>query len=188
MAVVSSGCKSFLDTPRTLEYLETEGVCVGTFADGRDGPVDFPAFFTRESGIRSPKVFQNEAEAAAIICKSTPLQSMRSTTLSTNTRPDAQSKLPVSSGILFANPVPLESSIAKADMDKIIDEAVKLADAEGYHGSDNTPFVLAKIRELSGGKSVAANEALVKSNVKRAARVAVELSRLETVVENNDDR
>lgn len=68
MAVVSSGCKSFLDIPRTLEYLETEGVCVGTFADGRQGPVDFPAFFTRDSGIKSPKVIQNEAEAAAIVC------------------------------------------------------------------------------------------------------------------------
>ena len=68
VAVVSSGCKSFLDIPRTLEYLETEGVCVGTFADGRHGSVDFPAFFTRDSGIKSPKVIRNETEAAAIIC------------------------------------------------------------------------------------------------------------------------
>lgn len=70
MAVVSSGCKSFLDIPRTLEYLETEGVLVGTFADGRTGPVDFPAFFSRDSGVKSPKVIQDEEEAAAIICKS----------------------------------------------------------------------------------------------------------------------
>lgn len=70
VAVVSSGCKSFLDIPRTLEYLETEGVCVGTFADGRAGQVDFPAFFTRDSGIKSPKIIQDEAEAAAIICES----------------------------------------------------------------------------------------------------------------------
>jgi len=69
VTVISSGCKSFLDIPRTLEYLETEGVCVGTFADGRDGAVDFPAFFTRDSGIRSPRVIQDEAEAAAIVCK-----------------------------------------------------------------------------------------------------------------------
>lgn len=70
VTVISSGCKSFLDIPRTLEYLETEGVCVGTFADGREGAVDFPAFFTRESGFRSPRTIQNEAEAAAIVCKS----------------------------------------------------------------------------------------------------------------------
>lgn len=69
VAVISSGCKSFLDIPRTLEYLETEGVCTGTFADGRQGPVDFPAFFTRESGVKSPRVIKDEAEAAAIICK-----------------------------------------------------------------------------------------------------------------------
>ncbi|KAJ5478386.1 hypothetical protein N7530_003895 [Penicillium desertorum] len=159
VTVISSGCKSFLDIPRTLEYLETEGVCVGTFADGRDGAVDFPAFFTRESGVRSPRVIQNEAEAAAIVY--------------------AQSKLPVSSGIHFANPVPLEHSIPKAEMDLVIEEAIRLSHVEGYHGSDNTPFVLAKIKELSGGKSVVANRALIESNVKRATLVAVELAKLE---------
>lgn len=64
-------------------------------------------------------------------------------------------------------------------MDRIIEEAVRLADVEGYKGSDNTPFVLAKIKELSGGKSVIANRALIESNVKRATRVAVELAQLE---------
>lgn len=68
VAVISSGCKSFLDIPRTLEYLETEGVLVGTFADGRTGSVDFPAFWTRESGVQSPRVIENEADAAAMIC------------------------------------------------------------------------------------------------------------------------
>lgn len=69
VAVVSSGCKSFLDIPRTLEYLETQGVGVGTFADGRDGTVEFPAFWTRESGVRSPLTIRDEKEAAAIIRK-----------------------------------------------------------------------------------------------------------------------
>ncbi|KEY81180.1 hypothetical protein IdgA [Aspergillus fumigatus] len=159
VAVVSSGCKSFLDIPRTLEFLETEGVCVGTFADGREGSVDFPAFFSRDSGIKSPRVIRDEAEAAAIIY--------------------AQSKLPVSSGIHFANPVPAEQSIPKGEMDIIIEEAIRLAEVEGHRGSDNTPFVLAKIKELSGGKSVIANRALVEANVKRATKVAVELSKLE---------
>lgn len=68
MAVVSSGCKSFLDIQRTLEYLETEGVVVAAFADGRKGDVDFPAFFTRDSGIKAPRVIQNEQDAAAIVC------------------------------------------------------------------------------------------------------------------------
>ena len=70
VAVISSGCKSFLDIPRTLEYLETQGVGVGTFADGREGNVDFPAFWTRDSGTPSPVTINDEKEAAAIICKS----------------------------------------------------------------------------------------------------------------------
>jgi pseudouridine-5'-phosphate glycosidase/pseudouridine kinase len=69
IAVISSGCKSFLDIPRTLEYLETQGAGVFTFADGRTGDVDYPAFYTRESGVKSPMVVQNAQEAAAIICK-----------------------------------------------------------------------------------------------------------------------
>lgn len=73
VAVVSSGCKSFLDIPRTLEYLETQGVGVGTFADGREGKVEFPAFWTRESGITSPLSIRDEKEAAAIICEHLPL-------------------------------------------------------------------------------------------------------------------
>lgn len=69
VTVISSGCKSFLDIPRTLEYLETEGVGVATFADGREGNVDFPCFYSRDSGVRSPMVLQNEMEAAAVICR-----------------------------------------------------------------------------------------------------------------------
>lgn len=68
VAVISSGPKGFLDIPRTLEYLETQGALVATFADGREGPVDFPAFWARDSGIRSSMVLQDEKEAAAIIC------------------------------------------------------------------------------------------------------------------------
>lgn len=69
VAVISSGCKSFLDIPRTLEYLETQGVGVATFSDGRHGEVEFPAFWTRESGVPSPFTIRNEKEAAAIICE-----------------------------------------------------------------------------------------------------------------------
>lgn len=70
VTVISSGCKNFLDLPKTLEYLETQGVCVSTFADGRgQGEVDFPAFYSRSSGVKSPSVVRDEREAAAIICK-----------------------------------------------------------------------------------------------------------------------
>ena len=70
VAVISSGPKGFLDIPRTLEYLETQGVHVSTFADGREGRVEFPAFWARDSGIKSPLVVYDEAEAASIIRKS----------------------------------------------------------------------------------------------------------------------
>jgi|SRR5947207_2597709 len=69
VTVISSGCKSFLDIPKTLEYLETQGVGVATFADGRDGNIDYPGFWTRDSGTRSPMVLHNEEEAAAVICE-----------------------------------------------------------------------------------------------------------------------
>jgi pseudouridine-5'-phosphate glycosidase len=92
---------------------------------------------------------------------------------------DAQSKLPIDSGLLFANPIPTEHSIPKAENDRIINEAIRAADLEGIHGSDNTPFILKKIRELSEGKTVHANRKLIESNVERGTKVAVELTKLE---------
>jgi pseudouridine-5'-phosphate glycosidase/pseudouridine kinase len=69
--------------------------------------------------------------------------------------------------------------MSKSEMDRVVEEAVRLANVEGYHGSDNTPFVLSKIKELSGSKSIIANRALIESNVKRATKVAIELAKLE---------
>lgn len=159
VAVISSGCKSFLDIPRTLEYLETQGVGVGTFADGREGNVDFPAFFSRDSGVKSPKVILDEADAAAIVY--------------------AQSQFPVQSGLLFANPVPEHSAMPKQDIDSIISQAVAEAEEKSIGGNANTPYILKRIRELSQGSSVKANKALVEANVVRGTKVAVELAKLE---------
>ncbi|QDS71695.1 hypothetical protein FKW77_008318 [Venturia effusa] len=164
VAVVSSGCKSFLDIPRTIEYLETEGVGIATFADGREGKVDFPAFWSRDSGVRSPVTVENEREAAAIIY--------------------AQMNLPVASGLLFANPIPSKWAIPKPEMDIIIHEAIKEANAAGIIGKDNTPFILNKIKELSGGKSLPANRALIVSNVKRGTNVAKELANFELMLDH----
>ena len=160
VAVISSGCKGFLDIPATLEYLETQGVLVSTFADGRDGPVSFPAFWARESGIKSPSVVRDEKEAAAMIL--------------------AQERLGVESGLLFANPIPHEHAVLRADMEAAIDRAVREAAEQGFSGSENTPFILRRIRELTDGKSVPANIALVQHNVARAAKIAKELSKLIT--------
>ncbi|CAN9464113.1 unnamed protein product [Alternaria alternata] len=168
VTVISSGCKSFLDIPRTIEYLETEGVGVGTFADGRQGNVDFPAFWSRDSGVKSPTTIADEIEAAAVIY--------------------AQHALQISSGLLFANPVPTDFAIPKDEMDVIIAEALKQAEASNISGKDNTPFVLAKIKELSKGKSIPANRALIESNVKRATIVARELAILEAKQEQAQGR
>ncbi|KAL6707811.1 hypothetical protein ACN47E_003711 [Coniothyrium glycines] len=168
VTVISSGCKSFLDIPRTIEYLETEGVGVGTFADGRTGDVDFPAFWSRDSAVRSPTTIANEIEAAAIIY--------------------AQHALQIQSGLLFANPVPSDFAIPKEEMDVVIAEALRQANASNISGKDNTPFVLAKIKELTRGKSIPANRALIESNVKRATIVARELAVLEAKQEEAQGR
>ncbi|KAL8721604.1 MAG: hypothetical protein Q9181_007675 [Wetmoreana brouardii] len=168
VAVISSGCKSFLDIPRTLEYLETQGVGVGTFADGRQGKVEFPAFWTRESGVQSPTVIHDEQEAAAVIF--------------------AQSSLGLASGLLFANPISSQHSIPKTQMDAIIAQAILDAETSGSIGSDNTPFVLARIRELTGGQTTTANRALVESNVIRGTKIACELAKLEADVGERLDR
>lgn len=159
VAVISSGCKSFLDIPRTLEYLETQGVGVGTFADGRRGKVDFPAFWSRDSGVRSPQTILDEADAAAIVF--------------------AQSTLPVHSGLLFANPVPEKAAMDKGVIDEYIAVAVAEADKNGIRGNANTPYILKRIRELSDGATVTANTALVEANIIRGTKVAVELAKLE---------
>lgn len=159
VAVVSSGCKSFLDIERTLEYLETEGVPVATFADGRQGKVDFPAFWTRDSGIQSPMILEDEKTAAAVI--------------------HAHKSLGLQSGLLFANPIPEPFSIAKAEMDKAIEEALEEAAQAGVTGAANTPFILAKIKDLTGKTSVKSNRALIENNVRRGTLVAGELIKLQ---------
>ncbi|CAK7271403.1 hypothetical protein SEPCBS119000_004586 [Sporothrix epigloea] len=159
VAVVSSGCKGFLDIAATLEYLETHGVYVGTFADGRPAKeVDFPAFWARESGIASPSVVADEAEAAAIVW--------------------AQEQLGIESGLLFANAIPPVAEVPRVEMEALIDRVVNEAAAGGHTGNRNTPFVLRRIRELTDHRTVGANLALVQANVARAAKMAVHLSEL----------
>ncbi|KMU83437.1 carbohydrate kinase [Coccidioides immitis H538.4] len=151
-----AGIKVLLQEDLVRSYLdvslsETQGVVVATFADGRKGPIDFPAFFTRDSGIQSPRTLRDAAEAAAII-------------------------------------VPEKHSFLKAEMDAIIAKAVELSHIEGIHGSDNTPYVLAKIKELSGGRSVETNRALVECNVEIGTKVAIELGKLESGSKDDGNR
>ena len=92
---------------------------------------------------------------------------------------DAQRSLSIISGMLFANPIPVEHSLEKSYMDGIIGQALHDASVSGSSGSDNTPFVLRRIRELTGGSTVDANSALIEANVLRGVKVAVELADLE---------
>ncbi|EGX92137.1 IdgA domain protein [Cordyceps militaris CM01] len=158
VAVIGSGCKGFLDIPRTLEFLETQGCLVSSFADGRQGSVDFPAFWARESGIKSPLTVTTEKEAASIIY--------------------AQEMLGIESGMFFANPISEEHGIPAAEMQVVIEQAVREANEKGFTGSNNTPYILGRLRELTSEKTVVANKALVHSNIIRATKVSVELSRL----------
>ncbi len=92
--------------------------------------------------------------------------------------------MPLTSGILFANPIPAEYSIPKNEMDTIIAQALKDARESGSVGSENTPFVLKRIREITKGESVTANRALVEANVARGTKVAVHLSNREQKIQD----
>lgn len=109
---------------------------------------------------------------------SIPRQSLYSKRLLTTV--DAQDFFRPASGFHFANPIPEEFSLPKSEIDKAIDQAVQEAAEQGFHGHSNTPFILARIKELTKGNSTAANRALIESNVKMATQVAVELSKLRT--------
>lgn len=91
---------------------------------------------------------------------------------------DAQRSIPVESGLLFANPISHEQSIAKEKMEAIIAQALRDAEVSRSSGSDNTPFVLRRIREITNGESVTANRALIEANVTRGTRVAVRLAEM----------
>ncbi|KAF2772659.1 IdgA domain-containing protein [Teratosphaeria nubilosa] len=168
VAVISSGCKSFLDIPKTLEYLETQGVAVATFTDGRNGAVDFPAFYSRDSGVKSPITLPDEVEAARVI--------------------NAHLSLGLQSGLLLASPIPSEQEIPFAEMEGAIAKALKKAADAGATGAASTPYILAKIKEITGSRSMMANKALVESNVVRGAKVAVELRRLQVETGNETNR
>lgn len=160
VAVVCGGCKGFLDIPRTLEYLETQGVVVSTFnsSGGREPNenVNFPAFWARDSGFKSPSHVAGAEDAAYRIY--------------------AQEKLGIESGLLFALPIPEEAAIPRELMEEAIGRAIRDAEREGSTGSMNTPFILQRIREYTQDRSVVANLALVRHNVHMATEIATRLS------------
>ncbi|OCT88087.1 pseudouridine-metabolizing bifunctional protein C1861.05 [Xenopus laevis] len=154
VAVVSAGVKSILDIGRTLEYLETEGVCVSTFGDS----TDFPAFFTPKSGFKAPCHVRDEVEAAKLIASSLELR--------------------LSSAVLIAVPIPAEHAASGNVIEEAVQQALREARLQGVQGKEVTPFLLKRVNELTGGKSLESNIALIKNNAKVGSRIAVALSNL----------
>jgi len=153
VAVVCAGVKSILDIGLTLEYLETHGVPVVSV----DQP-GFPAFFTRESGYQSDFQLDTPQEQARFI----------------RTKWD----LGLRGGVVVSNPVPAESAMPKEEIDRITEQALREADQQGVTGKAVTPFLLARIKDLTGGRSLATNIALVKHNALVGARLAAALHAL----------
>jgi len=153
VAVICAGAKQILDIGRTLEYLETMGVPVIG-----NGTSDFPAFFCKKSGFGVDYAAQSEEEIARII--------------------KTKLELEMPGGVLIGNPIPDEYAMDFDYMEGIITKALELADAQHIHGKEITPFLLAHIKELTGGESFASNVQLALNNARCAARIAVSLAKM----------
>jgi pseudouridine-5'-phosphate glycosidase len=147
VTVVAAGAKAILDIPKTLEVLETQGVPV--IAYGQD---DFPAFWSRASGLAAPlRMDSAETIAASAVMRA---------------------RLSLPGGQLVANPIPSEAEIAAETLAPIIAQAQAEADERGIAGKSVTPFLLQRIFELTEGRSLTANIALVLNNARLAAAIA----------------
>jgi pseudouridine-5'-phosphate glycosidase len=151
MAVVCAGPKAILDVPATLEYLETRGVPVVTI--GQD---ELPGFYARSSGLRSPSTVRDVAAAADIV--------------------GVQLELGLA-GILVCVPVPETEALPGGVARDAVERAIREAEAAGIHGPATTPWLLARIAELTNGASIRANTALIVNDARIAGRMAVELER-----------
>ena len=150
VCVVCAGAKSILDLNLTMEYLETKGVPVVGF-----GTDELPAFYTRKSGIKVPWRADEPKEIADAI--------------------NAAKALGYAGGMLVVNPIPEEYSMDADVINKAIDEAIEEAKAQGIKGKETTPFLLAKIKDITGGSSLSSNIQLVYNNVRLAAHIASSL-------------
>ncbi len=151
--VICAGAKSILDLGLTLEYLETHGVPVIGY-----GTEELPAFYTRKSGFNVDYRIDNPEELAKTF--------------------HVKQDMGLGGGMLVTNPIPEEFSMDADTINKAISEAVEEAKKLGIHGKETTPFLLAKIKDLTGGDSLASNIQLVFNNARLAAKTAAALSNL----------
>jgi pseudouridine-5'-phosphate glycosidase len=148
VAVVCAGAKAILDLPKTLEYLETQGVpVIGWQTD------EFPAFYSRSSGMKLDHQAASVEEIAAII--------------------DTKWRLGLGGGVVVANPVPAEFEMPPDVIAAAIAKALSEARAQGVTGKAETPFLLARVAELTGGSSLQTNIRLVENNARLGAALAV---------------
>ena len=147
MIVVCAGAKAILDLPATLEYLETMSVPVVGY-----GTDEFPAFYSRESGLDVSVKLDTPQEIVAFA--------------------KAHWKAGLQSAILVANPIPVADAIPASEMEPIIRKASEEAQEKKIHGKELTPFLLQRISELTGGKSMASNLSLLLNNARLAAQIA----------------
>jgi pseudouridine-5'-phosphate glycosidase len=145
--VICAGAKSILDLGLTLEYLETKGVPVIGF-----GTDELPAFYTRHSGFKVDYRIDSPEELAAAF--------------------RAKLEMGLHGGMLVTNPIPEEYSMPADVINRAIDQAIADANRQGIHGKETTPFLLARVKDLTGGDSLAANIQLVLNNARLAARTA----------------
>ncbi len=152
VAVVCAGCKSILDINLTLEYLETFGVPVVGFATD-----EFAAFYTPKSGFGVDYRVDDPAEVATAI--------------------RSKWDLGLQGGMVISNPIPEEFAMDHDAITNAIDSAVKEAEEKGIKGKDSTPFLLGKVKELTGGSSLESNIQLVYNNARVGTKIAVELAK-----------
>ena len=147
VAVVCAGAKAILDLPATLEWLETAGVPVIGFQTD-----EFPAFYSRTSGLKLEARAESASEVAAMI--------------------RAKWQMGLEGGVLIAAPIPEAAALAASEIDAAIEQALAAAEAQGVIGKLVTPYLLAKVAEITGGVSLRANVALLENNARVAAEVA----------------
>lgn len=151
--VVCAGAKAILDLKLTLEYLETKGVPVLGYQTQ-----ELPAFYTRTSGLKVDYQVDSPEMLAKIL--------------------KTQHDLGLHGGILVTNPIPEQYSMDADAINAVIDQAIAEAQEKGIHGKETTPFLLAKVKEITGGDSLEANIQLVFNNAKLAAQTAVAYAKL----------
>ena len=150
VTVICAGAKAILDLPKTFEVLETLGVPVMSYQHEQ-----IPAFWSRDSGIDAPLVAKDIQDIVQFM--------------------NMRAALDIKGGILITNPLPIEAEIPREEMEGYIKKAITDAESAGIRGKDVTPWLLGRIVDITDGRSLSSNKALINNNAALAARIAAEV-------------